>query len=326
MDAYRSAGAASHNPEVVLLVEVAPALVDVNVHPAKTEVRFADPRAVWIAVERAVRGAISKGARAEAPAVRLRHEDSQAEGPFTRTPIVAEHTQRWLDDTPGLTSTSQVSGTRATLPTASHTASGNATAASGLLVLGQHRRTYLVATDGEDLLLVDQHTAHERIRFESILDRIASRPLDAQGLVAPVVFTVPPTLVSVLEAHLPFLGELGFDVEPFGGREACLRSVPALLRDSDPAERLLAILRDIAEREEASWAVAQGRERIAASLACHSAVRAGQVLRAEEMAEIARGILATRHPTLCPHGRPTLVRIPREDISRWFERIGWKRS
>ena len=88
---------------------------------------------------------------------------------------------------------------------------------------------------------------------------------------------------------------------------------------------MVGILRDLAEREEADWAVAGTRDRVAATLACHSAVRAGQALNLQSMTAIVRDVLQTAHPTLCPHGRPTLVRIPRDEVSRWFGRTGWRR-
>ena len=86
------------------------------------------------------------------------------------------------------------------------------------------------------------------------------------------------------------------------------------------------MLRDLLERDAADWAVARSDERLAATIACHSAVRAGQPLQPETMAAIVRDLATTAHPTLCPHGRPTIVRIPRDDVSRWFGRSGWKRQ
>jgi DNA mismatch repair protein MutL len=102
--------------------------------------------------------------------------------------------------------------------------------------------------------------------------------------------------------------------------------VPALLRAGDAAAELQAVLEDLAEREASDWAVAGVRDRLAATLACHSAVRAGQPLNGDAMAAIVRELQRTTHPTLCPHGRPTIVRIPREDVTRWFGRGGWKRQ
>jgi DNA mismatch repair protein MutL len=193
-------------------------------------------------------------------------------------------------------------------------------------VLGQHRLVYIVASDGEELLLVDQHTAHERVRFERLLERASRRLVESQGLLTPAVVELPPKLRPVLEASLEGLSELGYDVEPFGGGATRLRAVPAVLGTRDPGPALEAILHDLAERDAADWAVQGTRDRLAATLACHSSVRAGQALGLEQMAAIVRDLALTTHPTLCPHGRPTLVRVPREELSRWFGRTGWRRQ
>lgn len=195
-----------------------------------------------------------------------------------------------------------------------------------LRVLGQHRNTYILASDGEEIVLVDQHTAHERVRFERVVAGLERQTREAQLLLAPVVVTLPPALLPLVEAHADALLALGYEVEPFGGGSARLRSVPALLAARDAGAEFQSLLRDFQERETGEWIVAGSRDRLAATVACHSAVRAGQALAHETMAAIVRDLLRTSHPSLCPHGRPTFVRIPREDVSRWFGRTGWRRQ
>jgi DNA mismatch repair protein MutL len=143
---------------------------------------------------------------------------------------------------------------------------------------------------------------------------------------APAVVELAPALRPVLEANLEGLRELGFDVDPFGGAATRLRAVPAVLGTRDPGPALAAILNDLAARDAADWAVAGARDRLAATLACHSAVRAGQPLGSEAMSAIVRDLFRTQHRTLCPHGRPTLVRVPKDELSRWFGRTGWRRQ
>lgn len=193
-------------------------------------------------------------------------------------------------------------------------------------VLGQHRNTYIVATDGDELLLVDQHTAHERVRFEALLSRLADSQPESQLLLSPLVVDLEPRLRAGLEAYEAELQALGYDVEPFGGGALRLRAIPPLLAGRDAGRALAAVLRDLLERDAADWVVARSDERLAATIACHSAVRGGEPLQRETMAAIVRELATTAHPTLCPHGRPTIVRIPREDVSRWFGRSGWKRQ
>ncbi len=129
----------------------------------------------------------------------------------------------------------------------------------------------------------------------------------------------------MLDAHAEALAALGYDVEAFGGGSVRIRAVPALLGTRDPGPALEHLLRDVRDREGTEWVVAGTKDRLAATLACHSAVRAGQALSVESMTGITRDLLRTRHPTLCPHGRPTMVRLPQEDVSRWFGRVGWRR-
>ena len=307
-EAYRATGAKQPRFEAFLFVEVPTHLVDVNVHPAKSEVRFADPRIVFTAVERAVREALVTGTRL-APSA-----------PAPRTDAVREAVEAYVAGEAPSDFRRIVPGSAAAHAAPSLLRTGGPT------VLGQHRNTYIVATDGEALLLVDQHTAHERVRFEALLARLESRAVESQLLLAPLVVKLAPRLLAVLEASVEMLRELGYDVEPFGGGALRVAAVPALLIGQDPGAGLSAILRDLLERETSDWAVADGRERLAATLACHSAVRAGQALGADAMRVIVRDLGAARHPTLCPHGRPTSIRIPREDLSRWFGRSGWRRE
>jgi DNA mismatch repair protein MutL len=322
-EAYRASGGGDRGFEAFVFLEMPAHLVDVNVHPAKTEVRFADPRTVFAAVERAVREALGEGTR-RAPRVEVRGGDAAGRAVAVRAAAAvagflersADHGEKQRWDRPALppdrigeTSVPRLLGEVAPPE-----------------VLGQHRLVYIVASDGDELVLFDQHTAHERVRFEQLLERAARHAVESQGLVTPVVIELPPALRPVLGAHAEALRELGFDVEAFGGASTRLRAVPALLGQKDPGPALEAVLRDLAERESSGWAVAGTRDRLAATLACHSAVRAGQRLSSEAMAAIVRDLSRTAHPTLCPHGRPTAVRVPREELSRWFGRSGWRRQ
>jgi DNA mismatch repair protein MutL len=323
LEAYRKTGAGDRGFEAFLFVALEPQLVDVNVHPAKTEVRFADSRTVFAAVERAVREGLSEGVR-EAPIAFV--GASKAEVVARAEAATASFLARGAEPV--------------TRPLWGPTPAGASLAAEGGLaperpvpdeesvpvVLGQHRLIYIVATDGDELVLVDQHTAHERVRFEQLQERASRRRVGSQGLLAPLVLEIAPRIAPVLEANLEGLRELGFDVEPFGAGTLRLRAAPAVLGTRDPGPALTAILHDLAERDAADWAVAGARDRLAATLACHSAVRAGQPLGSEVMSAIVRDLFRTAHRTLCPHGRPTMVRVPKDELSRWFGRTGWRRQ
>jgi DNA mismatch repair protein MutL len=299
-EAYRHAGAGGHRPEAFLFLEVPLAMVDVNVHPAKTEVRFADPRTVWTAVEKAVRQALSAGVRREEP--RIARVEEAAEAYVSRASESPASAPVLFD---------------LRRPEAAPVAE-----AAPLTVLGQHRLTYIVASDGDELVLVDQHTAHERARFEALLRRAEERLVESQRLLEPHVVSVPPELRPLLESELPALLELGFDAEPFGGGTLRVRAVPALLGPKDAGAAVLALLRELREREERDWIVAGSRDRLAATLACHSAVRAGQALGRDAMAAIVADLRATAHPARShgPHGPH-----PAPGRGALVRRTGWGR-
>jgi DNA mismatch repair protein MutL len=330
LEAFRASGAGDKGFLAFVFVEVPSHVVDVNVHPAKTEVKFADGRTVFAAVERAVRQALSEGVR-QAPRVELAHGardvPAAAQAALDRyfesgVSAVAEGGPRSWGPVVGTGGRSPVEsadgGTGASSPGPAPTA--------GPRVLGQHRLTYIVASDGDELVLVDQHTAHERVRFEALLERASRHLVESQGLLEPLVLDLAPELRPVLDACRDHLGELGYDVEPFGGGAVRLRAVPAVLGPRDPGPSLERLLRDLRERETSQWAVSGTRDRLAATIACHSAVRAGQPLHVDAMAAIVRELATTAHPTLCPHGRPTVVRVPKDELSRWFGRTGWRRQ
>ena len=240
-------------------------MVDVNVHPAKTEVRFADGRVVWSAVEGAVRDALSR----------------EPDGPASR---------RWAGYRRPPSGTSPRRRRRgAVRRSAPSSASGRdrprtrgpAAALSG----GLRRSSASIATptssrrDGEDMLLVDQHTAHERVRFERLLAGLARRSVESQILLAPLVVTLAPERAARSSKSMATPCEaLGFDVEPFGGGSMRVRAVPALLGTRDPGLGPRGHAARPARARRADWIVAGRPDRLAATLACHSAVRAGQAL------------------------------------------------
>ena len=280
-EAYRATGVRDPRPEVLLFVDVPLHMVDVNVHPAKTEVRFAEARTVWSAVQQAVRQALAAGARSTAPRVALSADRDTAP---TASGVTSASWSRFRPS--GASLAADAEWPTEPMVGESEPAPAPLLEAAPPTVLGQHRNTYIVVTDGEDLILVDQHTAHERVRFEAVVDGLERHAVESQILLVPLVVTLPPRLRPGLDAHQETLRDLGFDAEPFGGDAVRVAAVPAVLGGRDPGTALETLLAELVDRESADWAVSSARDRIAATLACHSAARAGQPLALDAMRAI----------------------------------------
>ncbi|MEO8360882.1 MAG: DNA mismatch repair endonuclease MutL [Vicinamibacteria bacterium] len=325
-EAYRALGHFDPKPAAVLFVDVGLDMVDVNVHPAKTEVRFREPSRIFQTLVRAVRRALSSTGAGEAPKPWPRREVRDADSAFgSASPSEAE--------TPGTyatTSTDVSSGrwwdSATPAPTGEGVARFGSAPATPPVILGQFRDTYIVAVVEGDLWLFDQHTCHERARFEQIEKRKAGERAMSQALLTATVVQVSPSLALLAEETSLELYDLGFEIESFGAGSLLVRSIPHLLSGRDPAEAITKVLRQLEDSSDTHWTIEGRTHRLAASLACHSSVRAGQKINTATMQEIVSGILATEFQDYCPHGRPTRHRIPKEDIARWFERTGWRRS
>jgi DNA mismatch repair protein MutL len=183
-----------------------------------------------------------------------------------------------------------------------------------LRVLGQMAQSYIIAEGPEGLYLVDQHAAHERVLYEKIKGRKA-REIEVQGLLEPLVLELSPRQEGVLRARGEELGGFGFGIEHFGPRTYRITAVPTLLKDKDIKAALLEVLDAPGEEKGPPW-----QERVALSLACHGAVKAGQPLTPEEMRGLLQEMEKTPNSHTCPHGRPTLLHFPSSQLERGFGR------
>lgn len=280
------------HPACVLYVELSPEQVDPNVHPRKLEVRFADEGRVFAAVERAVRDAYRS--RPLVRAVPLSTSPPPAAAPGATGWQVREPTQlAVLEPEPARR-----------LPR--------------LRLLGQLASTYLLAESAEGLVVVDQHAAHERVLYERLL-RDRARGAHGQLLAAPVTVDLSPSEMALLPEVSPVLRELGLEVEPFGGSTVLVRSVPVISGRLPPEAVLRACLRE-GLWDGAPTAGQRAVERAASVVACHSAVRAGDALSAEEMRALLEDLERCDDPYTCFHGRPTLVVVPLDGLEGWFLR------
>jgi DNA mismatch repair protein MutL len=308
-------------PTAVLFLDLPPTAVDVNVHPAKWEVRFADPQSVHRLVRHAVRDAVGER-RWLAP-------DSPESASFVREP--AGGTEATFTSASPSRATSQ--------PAAPARASGTSdwifaqsedTAAeprlrfADLRLLGQFLATYLLLESKDRLLLIDQHAAHERVLYERFRAEWVERGVESQGLLAVEVVRLAPRSLAALLTARESLERLGFEIDAFGEGTVAVRAVPALLADRDPA----GLVRNLADELEAAGADAlrvesralDAADRIFASLACHAARRKGDVLDPREQQALLDALDAIPWAPTCPHGRPVAVPFEVAEIERRFGR------
>jgi DNA mismatch repair protein MutL len=320
MDVYRDLLPRGRFPSAVLFLTLPPETVDVNVHPAKWEVRFADPRgvhhllrsAVLQAVERRTWiGAPGAGQATGASGALVREAPAQAPGPRPETGdwIFAARAEPEL-----------ASGAPDTDADAAPVRFGD------LRVLGQLLATYLLVEAKDRLLLVDQHAAHERVLYERLRADWLGRGVVRQGLLAPVSLTLEPGALGVIEAGEQPLERLGFEIEPFGADTVAVRAVPALLAERDPAQLVRDLVDELSRVDEevepgrAAVRALPAADRVFATLACHAARRKGDALDPREQRALLDALDAIPWAPTCPHGRPVCVPFELSEIERRFGR------
>ena len=292
-EAYHGLLMQGKHPLAIINIGIAPQLVDVNVHPAKTEIKFQDEHAVFAAVQKAVRQTLIK----TAPVPQL--EEAKSSFGIPMRPLSASGPMASSQNVRGPVGVeiSQPATPLISLPL--------------LRVLGQLARCYIVAEGPDGLFLIDQHAAHERIIFEKIKGQRDSRNVEVQGLLEAVTFEVAPRQAAVLKAHAAELADFGFNLEAFGNHTFLVRAIPSVLRDRDWS----AMLRESLDSLSDNWA-----ENLAVTLACHSAIRAGKVLSDVEMRELVKQLEQTSLPNTCPHGRPTMIQMSLQRLLKEFGR------
>ena len=286
--------------------------VDVNSHPAKREVRFHNENRVFSLTQRAVRAALVSNS--PVPTAVPTQDSGQ------RTGFRSFGGGSGRAGGPGVASPGYAGGGAAPPPQTGSPV-GEMLPLLGrpavpLRVVGQLKMTYIVAEGPEGMYLVDQHAAHERIVFNRICAEREDRKAASQPLLAPVNVELTPSHATTLLDNMQAVTEYGFQLEPFGERSYLLRSVPSILSKEDPAKAIIDIL-DMATLEGLTR---QKEDVMAASIACHAAVRAGQALSDAEMRALLEQLEATANPHTCPHGRPTMVHFSSYHVEREFGR------
>ncbi len=323
LQAYHTLLMVGRYPLAALFLEMPPEEVDVNVHPAKAEVRFRDPDRVFSFVQRSARRtllaftpvpqaapqnlwsrtddrpqATDRSSQID-PAWSLAHEEAKVEGSGSG-----------LED----------SRPAQQIETSDLRPSTQSFSVPLLRLIGQVGAAYLVAEGPDGLYLIDQHAAHERVLFEKLMAQHEQKNIPSQALLTPVVVELPPAGAKLLETQLTILHHFGFAVEPFGQNAFQVRAMPALFADSDPAAALRAIVEDFEEDETPLQNEIEAK--IAGRVCKRLAVKAGQVLSPEEQRALLNDLEACASPRTCPHGRPTMIHLSVDMLERQFGRRG----
>jgi DNA mismatch repair protein MutL len=298
------------SPEAFLFLRVPYGDVDVNVHPAKSEVRFRDTQLVFRLVLRAVGEGAARGHT-------IKEVVTPDGGRLAPVSGIAEEKGSYPSLGPGFGP--DEADVRASAP-AFRPAWGAEPGAApaegkGPIVLGQYANMYIVVAAEDGLLVVDQHNAHERILFDKFRDIDRRRLWPRKALLVPPVLELPPSAAVALEANAVMLEEMGFRIEPMGGRSFALKEYPDVFRTEEAADVFLGLI-----EEAAGTAAEDRRERMLATMACKAAIKAGEPLTREKMGYLVAELFKTSQPALCPHGRPIVVRVERSLIDKTIGR------
>ena len=316
-EAYHTLLQVGRHPLAVLHINLPPDQVDVNVHPAKSEVRFLREREVFAAVQKAVRAALTASAGIPLAAT-YPHAGVSGPARFPAAPpqpnSMPQQAALEVFRSPQPARHGQTSGLAAAPVVAADTSAGKL---PPLRILGQVAQTYIIAESPEGLYLIDQHSAHERIIYERLMAEYSRHAVSVQGLLDPLSLDLTPRQVIVVQRHLEQLHEMGFQIELFGANTILVRAVPALLPKHAITQSLRAILDDMIDETGGpeSW-----QEALIVSITCHSAVRAGQSLSHDEMRELIMQLEQTTLPRTCPHGRPTMILLSQAQLEHEFGR------
>lgn len=355
-EGYHTALMKGQHPVTFLFLEMHPETYDINVHPAKKEVRFHDGIGVREAVVQAVSRALAASTRITQGHVPARSEAGHGQPPrqFVEhtPPLIPEREQASLrhdwSSMPVVSPAQRSEGTGdlrvlqpSSQPSADHfspapptpslqpapherdarpaPAAAPTPSAEDFRILGVIHKLYVLMENREGLVMMDQHAAHERVLFEQMRRAMETEGVPAQRLLIPLTLEVAPRDYDLLVRHLPALHKLGIEAEPFGGNSFKLDALPAFLKADDPLALLRDVLDELSSASSRTSALRLGEDMIATTV-CRHAVKANDYLREPELRKLLEDLLACEMPYCCPHGRPTLIQMSLGELERKFGR------
>lgn len=316
------------HPAAALFIDCDPTLVDVNVHPAKSEVRFRDPGVARGLIVSALRHALAEAGHRASSTVANATLGAMRPEPAQPTPARVYQMDRpsssarqaaYQAQAPGFAELSQDYSGNVVEPAPVPTAEAPVEDLPLGAARGQVHENYIIAQTADGMVIVDQHAAHERLVYEKLKKQMAENGVAAQALLIPEIVELSDSDCARLMQVAGDLTNLGLTIEPFGGGAVAVRETPAILGEVDARAMILDILDELADQGE-SQTVQARIEVILSRVACHGSVRSGRRMRAEEMNALLREMEATPHSGQCNHGRPTYVELKLSDIERLFGR------
>jgi DNA mismatch repair protein MutL len=356
LEAYRNILPPTVFPVVLLFMELPSGEVDVNVHPSKTEVRFRQQSITHDFVRDSIRAALMKarpvpqfiaeiraqptaspsltpGARASMVDISAWRAANVPPGFELQPPMVPPQTERLQFEGESIAVEANaalamarfpeqfVAGDTCAPPIPEEAESPDlAPALASLKPLGQIRESFILAVNGEGLWIIDQHVAHERVLFEKVLKQRSVQRVESQRLLMPLLIELTPAQHAVFSEISGELNQNGFEAEPFGARSIAIKLAPAGI-DAPQIEKMLHELLDQFAREDQSLNLGKIRARIAATIACHAAIKVNMPLEQNKMEWLLQELAKTDCPMTCPHGRPIVLRYSMKDIQKAFKRI-----
>jgi DNA mismatch repair protein MutL len=300
-------------PYAYVFIDINPSLVDVNVHPTKAEIKFKDDRYVFNCVKSSVQECLKKNELTPSACFdtgidgnsvyQTGNDMAKAANEF-----LANESPRLFND-----STAEYKG-----PGINKEIHSSTREYLWLRALGQVHKTYIVGEDGENLVVIDQHAAHEKALYEKIMEQIASGPMKVQELLIPEIIEVAPPEKRVILNSLDKFERLGFTIEEFGEREFKISAHPVIIRDKAAAPFVKAMIENLMEKGSADEH--DVLKHMCSTMACRAAVKAGDDLNDTEISELLKSYVELKDPHSCPHGRPPIIKIPFDEIEKMFKR------
>jgi DNA mismatch repair protein MutL len=331
-EAYSVATIKERSPEVHLFIDIPPDRVDVNVHPTKAEVRFLEQSLVHEVLRRGLGEALGHGRAAElqfTPFAARQGEPQNVAIPGVLAGAIVGNRWAAQDTISGgrevpffstADTTDEPRGPEPVIPPFTTLPGSGPMAIRPMVPLGQFRDTFILAVDDEGIAIIDQHVAHERVLFEQVMEKLTSGRLESQRLLTPIIIELTAAQRQALAQHRPTLERFGMEIEEFGGDSLHLSAVPAILAPSECEATVRALAEDLEGFDRGSR-VEDALRKIAALMACHAAVKANYPLTLEKMRYILEELRRTAYSSVCPHGRPVVLRITRREVEKNFQRI-----